>query len=178
MEQTKSIFQSAGQWGLPFGLYLSCAAVTSIFADYFAPLNLLFFVLVLATPAVVYYFQRRRYIEDDGFTEFSALWILGIMLFILGLLISSVIAFLVLQYGRPGFMYEQAQRAIEVYSAMPEMRDSEMVKALQLMVDKHILPSPIEVVFSMFWLVSFVGSVLSAVTAFIVQRSTNLNKRH
>ena len=178
MEPTRSIFQCASQWGVPFGLYLSCAAVTSIFADYFAPLNLLFFLLVLATPAVVYYFQRRKYIDDNGFTEYSALWMLGIMLFILGLLISSVIAFLVMQYGRPDFIYEQAQKAIQVYSEMPEMRDSELVKSLQLMVDRKILPSPIEMVFTMFWLVSFVGSIVSAITAFIVQRSTRLTNRN
>ena len=163
---------------MPFGLYLSCAAVTSIFADYFAPLNLLFLVLVVATPLVVYHFQRRKFIEDDGFTEYSALWMLGIMLFILGLIISSFVAYMVLQYGRPGFIYEQAQKAIEVYNAMPEMRDGELVKALQLMVDRHILPTPIEMVFSMFWLVSFLGSVTSAITAFIVKKYTRFNRRY
>lgn len=178
MEQNKSIFQRASQWGVPFGLYLSCAAVTSIFADYFAPLNLLFLVLVVATPLVVYHFQRRKFIEDDGFTEYSALWMLGIMLFILGLIISSFVAYMVLQYGRPGFIYEQAQKAIEVYNAMPEMRDGELVKALQLMVDRHILPTPIEMVFSMFWLVSFLGSVTSAITALIVKKQTRFNRRY
>ena len=124
------------------------------------------------------HFQRRKFIEDDGFTEYSALWMLGIMLFILGLIISSFVAYMVLQYGRPGFIYEQAQKAIEVYNAMPEMRDGELVKALQLMVDRHILPTPIEMVFSMFWLVSFLGSVTSAITAFIVKKQTRFNRRY
>ena len=100
------------------------------------------------------------------------------MLFILGLIISSFVAYMVLQYGRPGFIYEQAQKAIEVYNAMPEMRDGELVKALQLMVDRHILPTPIEMVFSMFWLVSFLGSVTSAITAFIVKKYTRFNRRY
>lgn len=178
MEQNRSIYQCAGQWGLPFGLYLGCAAVTSIFSDYFAPLSILFFMLVLAAPLVVYRFQRRKYIEDNGFTEHAGLWMLGIMLYILGALVASFIAFLVLNYVRPGFVYEQAQTAIEAYSKIPEMRDSEMVKALQLMVERKVLPSPIEMVFSMFWLVSFLGSITSAISAFIVRRYTDLRHRN
>ena len=111
MEYKKSIYQRASEWGLPFGLYMACAAVASIFADWFAPLSLIFFILVLGTPFVVYYFQRRKFIEDDGFTEYAALWMLGILLFILGSIIAGVIVFFVLQYGRPDFMYDQAHAA-------------------------------------------------------------------
>ena len=74
METKKSIFQRASEWGVPFGLYLACGGMSFIFADWFAPLGLVFFVLFFATPIVVYYFQRRKFIEDDGFTEYSALW--------------------------------------------------------------------------------------------------------
>ena len=82
MEPKRSIFQCAGQWGLPFGLYLSCAAVASIYADWFAPLQLVFLILLLGTPVVAYAFQRRKFIEDNGFTEYAGLWMLGIMLFL------------------------------------------------------------------------------------------------
>lgn len=81
---SKSIYQRAGEWGVPFGLYLSCVAVLSIFADWFAPLQLLFMVLLMGLPLVTYYFQRRKFIEDNGFTEYAGLWMLGIMLYILG----------------------------------------------------------------------------------------------
>ena len=170
MEQNKSIFQRASQWGVPFGLYLSCAAVTSIFADYFAPLSVLFMVLLLATPVVVYYFQRRKFIEDDGFTEYAALWMLGILLFILGAVIASFIIYLVLQYGRPNFMYDQAQAVIDAYSKIPQMKDSELLHVIRRMVDENLLPTPIEAVFNAFWFVSFFGSLSSAVTALIAQR--------
>lgn len=170
MEKKKSIFQQAGEWGIPFGLYLSCGAVAFIFADWFAPLSMVFFVLMLCTPLVSYYFQRRRFIQDDGFTEYSALWMLGIMLYLLGTLVASLTAYLVLQYVRPGFIYDHAAAAIEVYSKMPQMRDSEMLEVLQMMVDKHRLPTPIEMVFNVYWLVTFVGSVTSALTALLAQR--------
>ena len=106
-DSKKSIYQQAGEWGVPFGLYLSCTAVTSIFADWFMPLQFLFLILLLGTPLVVYYFQRRRFILDDGFTEYAGLWMLGIMLFILGTLICSLIVFLELQYVRPTYIVDR-----------------------------------------------------------------------
>jgi hypothetical protein len=171
MDKKKSIFQQAGEWGLPFGLYLSCGAIAFIFADWFPPLALVFFVIMLCTPLVSYYFQRRRFIQDDGFTEYAALWMLGIMLYLLGGVLASLVAYLILQYGRPGFIEQQAIAAIDVYSKMPQMKDSEMLRVLQMMIDKKMLPTPIEMVFNVFWFVAFFGSVISAITALIAQRS-------
>ena len=171
MEGKKNIFQRASEWGVPFGIYLACAAVSSIFADWFAPLSIIFLILLLGTPFVAYYFQRRKFIEDDGFTEYSALWMLGILLFILGAIVASFIVFLVLQYIRPDFMYDQARQVIEAYSQIPEMRDSEMLRIIKRMVDERLMPTPIETVFNAFWFVSFGGSVTSAITALVARRS-------
>ena len=151
--------------------------MASIFADWFAPLGLIFLVLMMGTPLVVYYFQRRKFLEDDGFTEYAALWMLGIMLFILGSVLASFIVFFILRYGRPDFMYDQARQVIQAYSEMPEMRDSEFLTILQRMVDGHRLPSPIEVVFNMFWFVTFGGSLTSAITALIAQRKLKQHRR-
>ncbi len=170
MEPKKSIYHRAGEWGFPFGLYLSCAAAASIFADWFVPLNFIFIVLLLGTPIVVYYFQRRKFIEDDGFTEYAGLWMLGIMLFILGTVVASLVVFLILQYGRPGFIYEQAQAAVDLYSKMPQMQDSEMLQVIKRAIDEKMLPTPIETVFNAFWFITFAGSLLSALTALAAQR--------
>ena len=177
METKKSIFQRASEWGVPFGLYLTCGAVAFIFADWFAPLGLIYSVLFFETPIVVYYFQRRKFIEDDGFTEYAALWMLGIMLFILGTVLASFIVYLVLQFGRPTFMYDQAAQVIQAYSEMPNMKDSEILSILQRMVDERRLPSPIEVVFNAFWFITFGGSVTSAITAFIAKRKLKKYRR-
>lgn len=171
MEQSKtSIYQRAGEWGVPFGLYLACTGMASIFADWFSPLSLVFLVLLLGTPVMVYWFQRRKFIEDDGFTEYSSLWMLGIMLFIFGTVLASFIIYLVLQYVRPNFMYEQAQVVIDTYSKMPQMRDSDMLRVIQRMVDERLLPSPIETVVNSFWFISFSGSLVSAITALVARR--------
>ena len=169
--QNKSIYQRAGEWGVPFGLYMACAAVSSIFADKFPPLGYVFFLLLIGTPVVVYALQRRKFIEDGGFGDYSSLWMLGIMLFMLGTVISGFIVYLVLQYIRPGFMYEQAQAAIDLYSQLPQGSGNEMLRVLQRAVDEQMLPSPIQVVFDAFWFIAFGGSVVSAVTAIFARRS-------
>ena len=166
----KSIYQLAGEWGVPFGLYLTCMATASIFADWFAPLHVVFMVLLLGLPPVTYYFQRRKFIQDDGFTEYSALWMLGIMLYILGTVLCSFIVFHLLQFGRPNFIYEQAQAAVDLYSTMPQMKDNEMLRVLKVAIDEKALPSPIEMVMSVFWFVTFGGSLVSAITALVARR--------
>ena len=128
-------------------------------------------VFRLFAPVVTYYFQRRKFIEDDGFTEYAGLWMLGIMLYILGITLASFFIYLVLEHLRPNFIYDQAQAAIKVYSSLPEMRDSEVLLVLKRMVNEKLLPSPIEMVFNVFWFVTFAGSVSSAISALIAQRS-------
>ena len=169
-EPKKSIYQRAGEWGIPFGLYLSCGAVVSIFADKVPVLSLLFFAIVIGTPFLVYHYQRYKFVEDDGFTEYAALWMLGILLFILGSVISSLVVYLVLQLWRPEFMYEQAQQVLEAYKGMPDMKDNEFLLVLQRMVDERLMPSPIQTVFNAFWFITFGGSVTSALTALFAQR--------
>lgn len=176
MENKKSIFQRAAEWGIPFGLYLACAAMTYIFSDYFLPLSMLFLVMCLFTPVIVYYFQRRKFIEDDGFSEYAATWMLGIMLYLLGTLVASLIVYLVLQYVRPTFMYEQAQVIINASKDNPDMKDSEMLNIIKLMVDKKLMPSPIEIVMNMYWLVTFMGSFTSAFTAWPAR--SKIRRRH
>ena len=173
MENKKTIFQRAAEWGIPFGLYLACAAMTYIFSDYFSPLLLLFMVMCTCLPVVVYFFQRRKFIEDDGFTEYAGLWMLGIMLFLLGTLIASFIVYLVLQHIRPTFMYDIAQMIIDTDKQAPGVMDNELLQIIKRMVDEKLMPSPIEIVMSMYWLVTFMGSLISAVTALIAHRGIN-----
>ena len=174
-EPKKSIFQRASEWGVPFGLYLGVAALASIFADKMPVLSLVFWLMILGVPFLVYYFQRRKFIEDDGFTEHAGLWMMGIMLFILGGMLASLIAYLVLQYIRPSFMYEQAQAVIEAYDKVPQMKDSEVLRVIKRMVDQRLMPAPIEVVFNAYWFIAFGGSLLSAITAIVARRTINKN---
>ena len=168
-EQT-SLFQRAGKAALPFGGLMSVISLSMVFADRFAPLGTVAIVLLLALPFVVEHSQRKIFVAEEGMTEFAALWMHGILLFILGGLITGLVTYLVLQNTRPDFAYEQVNAMLEVYDTMPEFKDSEFVDVLRRARDNDLLPSPIEMVFNTFWLVSFTGSLLSAFTALIAQR--------
>ena len=170
-EQRSSIYQKASVWGIPFGLYLTCAGVASVFMDWFNPLAFVCMLLMLGSPLVVYYFQRRYFIEENGFAEHAALWMLGIMLYMFGTVLASFIMFLIIQYGRPDFVYDQANMVIKSYSEIPEMRDSELVKVLKQAVAQRLLPSPIETVFNAFWFITFGGCITSAITALLARRA-------
>lgn len=169
-KEKKSIYQHAGEWGVPLGLYMAGAAAASIYADVLPFLSILFFFMVLAIPFLVYRYQRYKFIEDDGFTDYAALWMMGILLYIFGTTLASFFAYLILQYARPDFMYVQGQTVIETYSKIPEMRDSEALHVIKRMVDERLMPSPIEMVFNAFWFITSMGSLLSAITAGIARR--------
>lgn len=172
-KEKKSIYQHAGEWGVPLGLYMGGAAAASIYADVFPVLSMLFLFMVPVIPFIVCHYQRRKFIEDDGFTEYSAVWMLGILLYIFGATLASFIAYLILQYARPDFMYVQAQTVIEQWSKMPEMQNNEMLRVIKRMVDERLMPSPIEMVFNFFWFITSAGSLLSAFTAWIARRKIN-----
>ena len=175
-EQRPSIYQKASVWGIPFGLYLTCAGVASVFMDWFNPLAMVCILLMVCAPLVVYYVQRRYFIEENGFVEYAAMWMLGIMLYMFGTVLASFIMFLIIQYIRPDFVYDQANMVIKSYSEIPEMRDSELVHVLKRAVEERRLPSPIETVFNAFWFVTFGGCITSAITAIFARRT--INKRN
>jgi len=165
-----NIFYRSAVWGVPFGLYLSAIAMASIFADLVPMLSVVLLALLVGLPFLVYYYQRRQFVMDGGKSEYAELWMLGIMLHVLGAVLASLVVYLVLQYGRPGFIYSQTQAMIDTYSAMPGMKDNEMLRVLQQMVDKGALPTPIEAVFNAYWFITFGGSMLSALTALLARR--------
>ena len=57
------------------------------------------------------------------------------------------------------------QAAVNLYSQTPELRDSSMVQTMRMAMQEGLLPTPIEYVVQMFWMTSFVGSLLSALLA-------------
>lgn len=165
MNERASVFRRGAEFGLPMGLFMSLISICSIFADRFPPLAWVVLISLLAGPWVVWRFQRRYFIEEEYQAEYASLWMLGILMIIYGALISGLITWAVLQWMRPGFVYEQMQTMLDLYGQMPEMKDSELLRVMQKAYETNALPSPIEMVMNFFWLVTFSGCLMSAVTA-------------
>lgn len=167
MEERKSVFKRGAECGLPMGAYMSVMALSTLFADKVSLLSPLFLVMLAFGPFVIYRFQRQYFVQENGMTEYSALWMHGILMVIYGALISGAVTLIVLQWVRPTLLYDQAQQFIDICNAAPEMKTQfgTFVDVVQKMIDEGLMPKPIEVVFSTFWMVTFSGSVLSAITA-------------
>ncbi|MBR6283846.1 MAG: DUF4199 domain-containing protein [Muribaculaceae bacterium] len=173
MEERKSVFKRGAECGLPMGLYMSVMTLATLYSDKASLLSLLFLVMLLMGPVVIYRFQRQYFLQEHGMTEYSALWMLGILMVIYGALISGAVTLVVLQWLRPTLLYDQAQQFLDLCKATPDMQAQfgTFVDVVQKMVDENLLPKPIDTVFSTFWFVAFSGSMLSAITAAFANRA-------
>lgn len=172
MEERKSVYKQAAEYGIPLGLYMSTISLMTLYTDLMPLFSVVAMVLLFAGPVVIYRFQRRYFVEQGGMAEYAALWMLGIMMVIFGAIITGAVTYVVLQYVRPNYIYDQAQATLDAYNALPELRAqaSQVLDVLQTMLEQKALPSAIELVFNMFWFVTFSGSVLSAITAAFASR--------
>lgn len=172
MNEQKSLYKQAAENGIPMGLFMSTISLLMLYTDRVPVFSLIALVMLFAGPIVIYRFQRRYFIDEGGMAEYAALWMLGIMMVIFGAIITGAVTYCVLQFVRPNLIYDQAQATIDAYNAIPELRVkvADMLDVMQKMIDQNAMPSAIEMVFSMFWFVTFSGSVLSAVTAAFASR--------
>jgi hypothetical protein len=170
MAAYKSIYKRSAEYGVPFGAYLSVLTISGIYSDKLSVLTILSLAMLIAIPFIVYRYQRRTFLQEGGTTEFAALWMMGILTFIYGSLLCCLVSYFVLQYLRPGYLYEQAQIAINTYKAIPGMQNSDIVRVLQQAIKNNMLPTAIQFLFNLFWVGTFCGSVLSALLAFIAEK--------
>ncbi len=165
MERKKNIFARGADYGALLGIWMAVMALAWIYADLAAPLALLGLFMMVATPVVIYRFQRHEFLASEGKAPFADVWMLGILMIICASLITAVVTYVVFQFMRPEFIYNQATLAAQIYESAPELDLTEVATVLRTAIEQGALPSPIQVVMSMFWFATFTGSVLSAFTA-------------
>ena len=166
MESNKNVFIKSAELGVPFGAMLLVASIAQMYADKMPLLSFVTLLVAILAPVVIYRFQRKRFIESDGFATYSELWTLGIFTTIGGAMICGLITYGVITMLRPDFLYEQAQAFIDIYKAQPLKQMQEVADVMQKMVKNNLLPTPIDYCMQMFWLTTSLGCVGSAVTAF------------
>ncbi|MBR5087322.1 MAG: DUF4199 domain-containing protein [Muribaculaceae bacterium] len=176
MESNKNVFVKSAELGVPFGALLLAASMSQLYFDKIQPLAYVTLLVAIVAPIVIYRFQRKRFIESDGFAIYSELWTLGIFTTIGGALICGLITYGVITLFRPDFLYEQAQLFIDLYKEQPVKQMQEVVDVMEKMVKNNLLPTPIDYCMQMFWLTTSLGCIGSAVTAFFAGK-TNLKKK-
>lgn len=126
-------------------------------------------VLMLSVPFVIYSYQRRSYLRDNGHTILSSLWVEGITTFFCGSLLSGIIQVIYLKWIDPGFILSQMQQMITLYRDSGLQNGTELADLLQQLIDNHAVPSAISIVIEMIWLAVFSGSLLSVLMALLVR---------
>lgn len=174
---TKSIYHTGGSDGLIMGLYMSVAFVLqAVVLGRPSVLSLVSGAMVLGIPVLAYALLRRGYREHPAQRQFSTVWMHGITIFICGSLILGLVQYVYMRFVQPGFIASMVQMVAETYKSMPGEDYQHMGEVMQRIVDKHMLPTPISFTFSMIWLVSFVGSLLSFVLTLLIMLTQRLRR--
>ncbi|MCM1336133.1 MAG: DUF4199 domain-containing protein [Candidatus Amulumruptor caecigallinarius] len=161
--------------GLWMGLYLSALFFASAFAVGRTLVGALATGMIIAVPIILFLLLRRTWRRDEGLSLFSGLWMQGIITFLCGGLISGVVAFAYLRWVNPGWLADQVRAMIALYSSIEG--GAVIADTLSTMLDRHLLPSPIQMVIQMLWLEIFSGSILSLIVTALVRLSRPVNLR-
>ena len=160
------VYREGANKGVIVGVYLSVIFLCAVLSDYVPLLSLVAILLMLGVPFFIYKKYQRV-------ADFSSLWMLGIALFLGGSLICSLVTYATLEYALPDYIYNQAEKALELYQQMPQIKDSELTKYIKTAIENGLLPTPIEFAIEMLWLTSFSGSMLSLLLAAIIRAFNN-----
>lgn len=167
------VYREGANKGVIVGVYLSVIFLCAVLSDYVPLLSLLAILLMLGVPFFIYRIMNFIYKKYQRVADFSSLWMLGISLFLGGSLICSLVTYATLEYALPDYIYNQAEKALELYQQMPQIKDSELTKYIKTAIENGLLPTPIEFAIEMLWLTSFSGSMLSLLLAAIIRAFNN-----
>lgn len=168
-DKPKSAYRRGADDGVYLGVVLTALYFSTAYSFMISALGLLSLLLLVAVPALIFVLLRRAYISESGATAFSALWMHGIMAFLCGAAISSTIAVVHMQWLEPDLLLKQMQTLIDTYNSTDWPQAKEIAHTLQLAIDNHMLPTPINMAIDMLWLIVFTGSMLSMVISYIVK---------
>ncbi len=166
----KSPYKYGADLGLWMGLYLMLISACFLLSMRLTGLAMFAFPLMIGVPVVLYFMLRRIYKESPINRTLSALWMSGIMTFICGSLICGILTAGWLLIFQPNFFYEYVAGAIRLLQeGSGASQYATQIGLMQEMIDKKLLPTPMEFVVSMIWTTAFLGSLTSLVVAWMVR---------
>lgn len=166
-EKLTNPYRQGADDGVMMGVYLTALFFASAFALGRPLVGAVATVMILAVPVMLFLLLRRTWRRDRGMTLFSGLWMQGIMTFLCGGLLSGVVAFAYLRWVNPEWLATQVQAMVDLYATLEG--GAVIADTLQTMLDRHLLPSAIQMVIQMLWLEIFTGSILSLIVTALVR---------
>lgn len=172
----KSVYRQGAEDGLLLAPLLIAASLcmgASIYRPVFILPTLIF---MLAVPVVTYISQLKSYLRQPELSTLSALWLQGICMFFFASLIMGLAVYAAMRWLWPGFINDQVDAVIAVYSSSTNPDIQSLLKGIQRARDTHSLPTSIDITLELMYMVVFTGSLLSLISALIV-RVVGRNKR-
>lgn len=152
------LFYESMRQGLLMALPLTLLTIALLFCIKVPLLSACFFIFLLLIPVTLYYTLARVASVHPAYCNGGALWMSGIVQFICGGLILSLLTWLFFILN-PGFISEYFKSAIAL-----------LMKSGQDMPDftKLHVPAQREFVFALFWANTFMGCILSMILSIIL----------
>jgi hypothetical protein len=164
-----SVYKRGADDGLRLGIFMIASFLSAAYSVHIPVLGLLAFALAIAVPFVVYHFIKRDYLKYPEMGFFSAMWMHGIAAFFFGSILLAAVMYVFLRFIEPNFVIDNLRSAISIYRSLNMAEATEMANSLQLLIDKHLVPSAISFAVTSIWSVVFSGSMLSLLIALLVR---------
>lgn len=164
-----SVYRRGARDGALMGLVL-CGLFASWALSMRFPLAALAFpLLAIAVPVLACLQLRRSYRIDLGMTTLSALWMQGICIFFFGTLLMAALALVWLRWWEPGLISESLLNAADVYATIDNPDARKLAADVHTLIDKGMVPRPVDVALALLWAGVFSGSILSLVCAAVLR---------
>lgn len=174
MITSQDVYREGAHKGVYMGVFLSTLSLLSFLSDHNSLFGIIVLPMIISVPAL-HFMLLRSALRSYGEATFSALWMLGITIFIGASMICALTTYCYLDLADPDFFYRTATKMMDIMKSRPETADT--YKAMKTMVDGGLLPSNIEFCIQMMLLTIFCGSLLTIVLIPFVRMRRSLPDR-
>lgn len=154
--------------GLRLGLYLTVLYGCMVGSARWPGLSLLFLALAVGVPFFAYMLLRGDYRHADGLHNMAAVWLNGLVMFVGGALLSSMILYVYLRWIDPGYLPGQWDLLVEGLREAPDAEVRAFSEQCRRAAENGFSISPIIFAMSLVWMCAFGGTVTSLVLALII----------
>lgn len=162
------------------GLYISgfiCLLLLLLGAGTVVPfLAQLFLIGAIAMPFVVYRILSRNCRRNGGNLSFAEIWAEGIASFFLGSLLPAVMAYCLLRFAFPDFVYNQVQATVDVLSSMDTSEATVLKDTILRLRDQGALPTPADIAANIISFNVVAGTLLSLFLAIALSTRNRMER--
>lgn len=159
----------AARYGIHIGGMLSLLAVASLLSQTSIIASIFEYIMMFVILFNVLMQLRAVYTLSNETLRVGDMWLQGFLTFVFGSLISSLVAYIVLTFFMPTFIYDSVMRLLEVYDQMKQPEIQQMAEVLRKATDAGALPTNIQICVTMFFFTTFLGSLCSLMVSLLIR---------